>query len=58
MKLSALYEDGHFAIIPDYPGSLVPKKSKRKRRKLNSVPDIPSWQKDYDRKTRTKQIKL
>lgn len=57
MKLSLLHE-GHFAIVSNYPGSLVPKKSKKKRRRLNGVPDIPSWQKDYDRKTKTKQIKL
>jgi len=56
MKLSMLHE-GHWGIVSDYPGSLVPKKSKRKRRRLNSVPDIKSWQKGYDEKTKVKPAK-
>ena len=52
-----MLHEGHWGIVSDYPGSLVPKKSKRKRRRLNSVPDIKSWQKGYDEKTKVKPAK-
>lgn len=56
MKLTYLHES-HWEIVPNYPNSLVKKRSSKKRRRLNSVPNIKSWQQGYDRKTKTKPAK-